>query len=35
MTDYDELFDETTPAESAFADKAVLDRLAEPAEVVA
>lgn len=35
MTDYDNLFDETVPADSVFADKAALDPLAEPDDIVA
>ena len=35
MTDYDELFDQTAPTESVFADKSALDSLAEPEEIVA
>jgi cell division control protein 6 len=34
MTDYDDLFAATTPEDSVFADKAALDPLAEPDEVV-
>jgi cell division control protein 6 len=34
MTDYDDLFATTTPEDSVFADKAALDPLAEPDEVV-
>lgn len=35
MNKYDELFDETAPTESVFADKGALDPLAEPDEIVA
>ena len=35
MTDYDELFDQTAPEESVFADKSAFDPLAEPEEIVA
>jgi cell division control protein 6 len=35
MTDYDDLFDAMAPDDSVFADKGVLDPLAEPDEVVA
>jgi archaeal cell division control protein 6 len=32
---YDDLFDETAPAESVFVDKGALDPLAEPDEIIA
>jgi orc1/cdc6 family replication initiation protein len=35
MTDYDDLFDETAPDDSVFADKSALDPLAEPEEILA
>ncbi|WP_331233939.1 Cdc6/Cdc18 family protein [Natronorarus salvus] len=35
MGKYDELFDETTPADSVFADKGALDPFREPEEIVA
>lgn len=35
MTDYDDLFDDTAPTDSVFADKGALDPLAEPAEIIA
>ena len=35
MTDYDELFDDTAPGDTVFADKGALDPLAEPDEIVA
>ena len=35
MSKYDDLFDETAPANSVFIDKGVLDPLAEPEEIVA
>jgi cell division control protein 6 len=34
MDDYDDLFDETAPTDSVFADKGALDPLAEPDEVI-
>lgn len=33
MSQYDELFDATAPDDSLFADKSVLDPLAEPAQI--
>jgi orc1/cdc6 family replication initiation protein len=35
MTDYDDLFDDTAPTDSVFADKGALDPLKPPAEIVA
>ncbi|UTF54790.1 Cdc6/Cdc18 family protein [Natronosalvus rutilus] len=35
MSKYDDLFDDTAPTESVFADKGALDPLADPAEIVA
>ena len=35
MTKYDDLFDDTRPARSVFADKGALDPLADPDEIVA
>lgn len=35
MSKYDELFDETVPSDSVFADKGALDPLAEPEEIIA
>ena len=35
MTDYDDLFAETAPEASVFAEKRALDPLAEPDEIVA
>ncbi|QLG27390.1 AAA family ATPase [Halorarum halophilum] len=35
MSKYDDLFDETAPGDSVFADKAALDPLAAPADIVA
>ena len=35
MSKYDDLFDNTAPDESVFADKSALDPLAPPAEIIA
>lgn len=35
MSKYDDLFDETAPEDSVFADKGALDPLAEPDEIIA